>query len=140
VLSKDSNDRLLLEYIVYYRWRLIESGDIRTMIPDSSFLTVNTRNMMAEKSATIRQYRSQTEILSDWQSQPILTAESIAERCSDAETFLISDPNEPPSRMFGKNRFRIIAAHFLQRLGKRRKDQLGAFLVWILQFGRNSNA
>ena len=139
-LSKDTNDRLLLEYIVYYRWRLIESGDIRTIIPDSSFLTINTRNMVAEKSATIRQYRSQTDILSDWQSQPILTAESIAERCGDAESFLISDPVEAPSRMFGRNRYRVIAAHFLQRLGKRRKDQLAAFLVWLSQFGRNSNA
>ena len=140
MLSKDSNDRLLLEYIVYYRWRLIESGDIRTIIPDSSFLTVHTKNMVAEKSATIRQYRSQTEILSDWQNQPILTAESIAERCSDAESFLISDPVEPPSRMFGKNRYRVVTAHFLQRLGKRRKDQLAALLTWISQFGRKNNA
>ena len=132
VLSGDRKQRVLLEYLVYYRWRLIESGDIRTQIPDTSFLTVDTRQVVAEKTAIIHQYRSQTEILSDWQSQPILTAKSIADRCGDAESFLVSDPDEPPSRIFGKARFRVVAAHFLQRLGKRRKDQLAAFLAWLL--------
>lgn len=140
ILSREKRDRLLLEYIVYYRWRLIGSGDVRSMIPESRFLTVSTKSVAAGKSSAIYRYRSQTETLSDWQDQPILTARNIADRCGEDEFFLLSNPNEPLTRVFGKNRYRIVTAHFLQRVGKRRKDQLIAFFKWLLQFGRKSDA
>jgi hypothetical protein len=94
----------------------------------------------AKKSSAIFRYRSQTEVLSDWQNQPILTAKSIADRCGDTESFLISDPKDSLSAVFGNHRFRVIAAHFLQRVGKRRKDQLAALLTWLSQLGRDRNA
>jgi len=138
ILSRENRDRSLLEYIVYYRWRLIGSGDVRSMIPASKFLTINTKSVAARKSSAIRRYRSQTETPSDWQDQPILTAKNIADRCGEDESFLLSNPNEPLSQVFGKNRYRVVTAYFLQRVGKRRKDQLVAFLKWLSQFrGKN---
>ena len=140
VLSDQQQDCHLLEYIVYYRWRLIRSGDIRTLIPDSSLLRVDTTIVAAKKSSAIYRYRSQTETLSDWQTQPVLTARSIADRCSEAECFLLTDPQQPPSRVFGRNRYRVMAAHFLQRVGKRRKDQVIAIMKWLFRPGQKKDA
>ena len=131
---------ILLEYFIYFRWRLIESGDVRRMIPASRLLNIDTGAVAEKKAATIHRYASQTDILSDWQEQPILTARSITERCSEPECFLYSDPHEPLSAIFARNRLRMVAAHYIERIGKRRKDQLLAFLSWLFRSGRRQNA
>ena len=131
---------ILLEYFVYFRWRLIESGDIRQVIPASRLLNIDISAVAGKKSATIHLYTSQTSIVCDWQEQPILTARSISERCSEPECFLYSDPREPLSEIFAGNRLRVIAAHYIERIGKRRKDQLLALLSWLFRSRRNQNA
>jgi LmbE family N-acetylglucosaminyl deacetylase len=131
---------ILLEYFIYFRWRLIKSGDVRQSIPASRLLNIDTGAVADKKSATIYRYASQTGIHSDWQEQPILTSSSISERCSEPECFLYSDPHEPLSAIFTGNRFRIVAAHFIERIGKRRKDQLLALLSWLFRSGRRQNA
>jgi len=130
---------VLLEYFIYFRWRLIESGDVRQMIPASRLLNIDTSAVADKKLATIHLYASQTGIFSDWQEQPILTSRSISERCSEPECFLYSDPHEPLSAIFTGNRLRIVAAHYVERIGKRRKDQLLALLSWLFRFGRRQN-
>jgi len=131
---------LMLEYFIYFRWRLIETGDVRRMIPASRLLNIDISAVADKKSAAIHLYASQTGILSDWQEQPILTSHSISERCSEPECFLYSDPREPPSAIFTGSRLRIVAAHYIERIGKRRKDQLLAFLRWLFRFGHRQNA
>ena len=123
---------VLLEYFIYFRWRLIGAKDIRRTISESHLLKVDVESVAAKKIAAIRLYRSQTSILGDWQERPILTAHSIAERCSEPETFLRSDPGQPLSAIFSENRIRILMAHYIERIGKRRKDQVRALLKWIL--------
>ena len=66
VLESDGSS-ILLEYFIYFRWRLIESGDVRQMIPASRLLNIDTSAVADKKAATIRLYASQTDILSDWQ-------------------------------------------------------------------------
>jgi LmbE family N-acetylglucosaminyl deacetylase len=139
VVLDSAGGSILLEYFIYFRWRLIKSGDVRELIPTPRLLKIDTNAVAARKSATIHLYASQTGILSDWQEQPILTARSISERCNDPECFLYSDPHEPLSAVFAGNRLRIIAAHYIERIGKRRKDQLLALLSWLFRFGRRQN-
>jgi LmbE family N-acetylglucosaminyl deacetylase len=131
---------IMLEYFIYFRWRLIETGDVRRNISASRLLNIDISTVADEKSATINLYASQTRILSDWQEQPILTANSISERCSEPECFLYSDPHEPLSAIFTSNRLRIVAAHYIERIGKRRKDQLIALLNWLFRSSRRQNA
>jgi LmbE family N-acetylglucosaminyl deacetylase len=131
---------ILLEYFIYFRWRLIKSGDVRREISASRLLNIDISAVAEKKSATIYRYVSQTEILSDWQDQPILTAHSISERCSEPECFLHSDPRESLSAIFTGSRMRIVAAHYIERIGKRRKDQLLALLSWLFGYGRRRNA
>ena len=135
--SADSS--IMLEYFIYFRWRLIKSADVRQLIPASRLLSIDTSAVADKKSATIYLYASQTGVHSDWQEQPILTARSISERCNEPECFLYSDPYEPLSAVFTGNRLRIIAAHYIERIGKRRKDQLLALLNWLFRFGRRQN-
>jgi LmbE family N-acetylglucosaminyl deacetylase len=136
---EEAGNRVLLEYFIYYRWRLIKSGDVRQMIPVSRLLKVDISTVADKKAAAIHLYSSQTEILSDWQEQPILTAHSIAERCAEPECFLYSDPREPLSAVFTGNRLRTVASHYMQRIGKRRKDQLFALLSWSFRFRSRKN-
>ena len=131
---------IMLEYFIYFRWRLIESRDIRKMIPAARLLNIDISAVADKKSATIYLYTSQTNILSDWQEHPILTARSISERCSEPECFLYSDPSESLSAVFTGSRFRIVAAHYIERVGKRRKDQLIALLSWLFRSKRGQNA
>lgn len=131
---------ILLEYFIYFRWRLIKSGDVRQLIPASRLLNIDTSAVADKKSATIHLYASQTRVHNDWQEQPILTARSISERCNEPEYFLYSHPDEPLSAVFKGNRLRVIAAHYIERVGKRRKDQLLALLSWLFRFGRRQNA
>ena len=140
VLLNSPIDCVLLEYFVYFRWRLIASGDIRQMISESSLLTVDTSSVGEKKSSIIRLYRSQTEILSDWQEQPILTAHNISRRCREPESFVYSDPCQPLSSIFTSKRFRILTAHYVERIGKRPKDQILALLRWLVGPRRKQNA
>jgi hypothetical protein len=52
----------------------------------------------------------------------------------------VSNPNESPSKVFGTERRKVIVAHFLQRIGKRRKDQFMALLRWLIRLGRKKDA
>jgi len=133
-------DCTLLEYFVYFRWRLIESGDIRQMIAKSNLLTVDTRSVAERKSSIIRLYRSQTDVLSDWQQNPILTAQSISHRCGEPETFLRANLDRSQSSIFIKKKFRILVAHYIERIGKRPKDQILAFMKWLTNSRRKQNA
>jgi LmbE family N-acetylglucosaminyl deacetylase len=121
----------MLEYIIYFRWQLLESGDVRRTIRESNLLKVDTTSVAEKKSALIGLYRSQTEILSDWQEQPILTSRSIAERCSEPESFVCSDPGQTATSIFTGKRLRHLAAHYIERIGKRPKDQILAFVKWL---------
>lgn len=136
---EEAGNWALLEYFIYYRWRLAGSGDVRQMIPASRLLTIDISTVADKKAAAIHLYSSQTEIISDWQEQPILTARSIAERCAEPECFLYSDPREPLSDIFTGSRFRTVAAHYIQRIGKRRKDQLIALLTWLFRLGNRKD-
>lgn len=139
VVLETADSAVLLEYIIYFRWRLIKSGDVRQLIPGSRLLNIDTSAVAEKKSATIYLYASQTSVNNDWQEQPILTASSVSERCSEPECFLYSDPQEKLSAVFTGNRLRIIAAHYIERIGKRRKDQLLALLSWLIRSGRRQN-
>jgi LmbE family N-acetylglucosaminyl deacetylase len=133
-------DCTLLEYFIYFRWRLIASGDIRQMIDESNLLTVDTRSVADRKSSIIRLYRSQTDVLGDWQENPILTAQSISQRCREPETFLHANLGQSQSSIFTNKKFRILVAHYIERIGKRPKDQVFAFIKWLINPRRDQNA
>jgi len=122
---------VVLEYFIYFRWRLIDGGDIRRRIAQGKLMQVDIASVAAAKRRALSRYRSQTEVLYPWQDMPILTPESVQQRCSQPEWFLVSDPAEPLAACFPAQRQRTVSAHYIERLGKRRKDQLVAFVKWL---------
>lgn len=123
----------ILEYIIYFRWRLIEGGDIRFRISKARLAEVDISSVSSLKRSALSKYRSQTSNFYPWQETPILTEESIRSRCREPERFLISDSAEPLLACFSKSKYWILVAHYVERLGKRRKDQAVALLKWALQ-------
>jgi LmbE family N-acetylglucosaminyl deacetylase len=123
----------VIEYFIYFQWRLIKGGDIRRHISQQRLIEVDISSVSADKRRALNCYRSQTSLFYTWQEQPILTAESVQLKCRKPEYFLMSDPGEPLSKCFSGGRLPILFAHYAQRLGKRRKDQLVAIFNWALR-------
>jgi hypothetical protein len=69
-----------------------------------------------------------------------LTAQSISRRCREPETFLRANLDQSQSSIFPNKKFRILAAHYIERIGKRPKDQLLAFMKWLTNSRRKQNA
>jgi len=123
----------VLEYFVYIRWRLIPGRDIRVMVSAQRLVQVDIASVSEQKRNALGEYRSQTSIMYPWQESPILTDESIRWRCSEPEYFLVSEPGEPLLACFTAKRYRILCAHYAERFGKRRKDQVIALVRWLLR-------
>jgi len=123
----------VLEYFIYFRWRLIKGRDIRLRIPKGNLLHVDISSVSAAKRNALSRYRSQTSILYAWQETPILTEERVQQRCREPECFLVADPAEPLLSCFSSSKYWFLFAHYVERLGKRRKDQVLAFFKWALR-------
>jgi LmbE family N-acetylglucosaminyl deacetylase len=116
----------VLEYFVYVRWALVSGGDIRQRIRQDRLTTIDVSSVAARKHKALTMYRSQTEMIFRWQDSPVLTADSVRQRCEQPEHFLLSSATEPLAACFSADRHTILLAHYAQRFGKRRKDQLVA--------------
>ena len=81
----------LFEYFVYYRWRLLPAGDIRSYIRPEHLLGVEIGSVAALKRAALDCFRSQTTRYYPWQTRPILTPMLLDEECRGPEVFLAYD-------------------------------------------------
>jgi LmbE family N-acetylglucosaminyl deacetylase len=121
----------LLEYFVYHRLRYVPGGDVRRALDAAALMVVNTAPVAAAKRELLECYLSQTTALYPWQERPILTEESLRQRCAEPEFFLPADPAGPMSAGFASHRRQIQLACLATRFGKRPKDRALAFLRWI---------
>jgi hypothetical protein len=96
-------------------------------------MQVDISSVSAAKRKALSRYRSQTNMLYAWQETPILTEENVQQRCREPEHFLLADPAEPLLSCFSSRKYWFLLAHYLERLGKRRKDQVVAFFKWALR-------
>jgi LmbE family N-acetylglucosaminyl deacetylase len=124
----------LLEYFVYHRLRGIPGGDVRAAVRPDAMLVVDTRSVAATKRAALACYASQTQLQYEWQERPILTEESLRQRCSEPECFLPTDPAGGLDEGFAAHAARVRLAAWAMRVGKRPKDQAVAFMRWALRW------
>ena len=123
----------ILEYFTYVRWRLIDGRDIRRRILKGKLMEVDISSVSSAKHRALSRYHSQTRILYSWQETPILTEERVQQRCREPEYFLVTDPKESLLACFSGSRYSILFSHYAERFGKRRKDQMVAFIKWALR-------
>jgi len=126
---------LFAEYFVYNRLRLLPGGDVRRWLQPSSLVQIPADSSAAVKMQALLQYETQTTVTQPWQERPILTPDSLRERCESPECFLFGDPDGKWLAPFPRHRIRIFVAYLAQRYGKRPKDRVLAALRWLFERG-----
>jgi hypothetical protein len=126
----------VIEYFVYYKWRLLPKGDVRKYILPQFLLEVNIDKVSAKKRKTLDFFRTQTTIFYNWQTRPNLTAQLLDDVSQQPELFLRYDASFPGPAVFAKNVFWIRLAHRLEPFIKKKKDK--AVALWQSIFRRNN--
>lgn len=80
----------LIEYFVYYRWRLLPKGDIRKYIRPKYLFAFDFSDVATLKRKSLDCFASQTTIYYPWQTRPVLTSTLLDEECANPEYFLMN--------------------------------------------------
>lgn len=125
-------DSEILEYFVYYRWRLLPSGDVRTYIRPESLLQVNIDRKSTAKREILDLYASQTTRYYPWQTRPILKSELLDEVSNNPELFLVYDESLSGLEVFTRARLWIRIVHVLEPIIQRWRYRLSVLMASLL--------
>jgi LmbE family N-acetylglucosaminyl deacetylase len=125
----------LVEYFVYYRWRLMPKRDIRKYIKPQFIFKLDLKDVANQKRQALDCFMSQTTIYYPWQTRPILTSKLLDEECQNSEFFLISNTSSTGTAVFSNSVLWIRLVHRLEPFLQRWKYLIGAFLKRIFQSG-----
>lgn len=128
----------IIEYFVYYRWRLLPARDVRLYIRPEHLLEVDTSEVAEEKRAALDCFRSQTTHFYDWQTRPILTPMLLDDTSQTPELFLRYDSQFPGPSIFAKSIPWIRFVHRAEPFLQKSKYLVGANFKRLI--GRDSNA
>lgn len=104
----------LIEYFVYYRWRLLPKRDIRKYIRSQYLFSLDISDVAQLKRGSLDCFASQTTIYYPWQTRPILTPVLLEEECANPEYFLISNASHSGTAVFSNLVPWIRLAHRLE--------------------------
>ena len=123
----------LIEYFVYYRWRLMSKRDIRRYIRPQFLFRLDIADVAGQKRRALDCFTSQTTIYYPWQTRPILTSMLLDEECQNPEFFLISKDSSAGASVFSDSVLWIHLVHRLEPFLQRWKYRIGASLKRLLQ-------
>jgi LmbE family N-acetylglucosaminyl deacetylase len=123
----------LIEYFVYYRWRLMPKGDIRKYIRQQLLFKLEIGDVVQQKRRALDCFTSQTTIYYPWQTRPILTSKLLDEECQNPEIFLVSNDSSSGAAVFSSSMLWIRLVHRLEPFLQRWKYRMGATLKRLLQ-------
>lgn len=118
----------LIEYFVYYRWKLLPKKDIRAYIKPESLMKVDISEVSEKKRMALDRFKSQTTLYYPWQTRPILTPVLLDEESNNPEYFLEHDSSVPGTAVFSKATLWIKFTHRLEPFLKKWKYLAGAYL------------
>jgi LmbE family N-acetylglucosaminyl deacetylase len=127
----------MIEYFVYYRWRLLRQRDVRRYVEPHHLLEVDTTAVVEQKRAALEEFRSQTTHFYPWQTRPILTPVLLDEVSRTPELFLCYDPAVRGAAVFGKAVPWLRLVHRAEPFLQKWKYLVGASLKRAL--GRRAN-
>lgn len=120
----------LMEYFVYYQWRLLPGRDVRKYVHPDQLIEIDILPESLLKKKALESYVSQTTLFFPWQHRPILPKERVEQVSRSAELFLRCDPNRPPSSVFRSLSTWIRIIHRVEPLLKNWKEQMvGIFRI-----------
>jgi LmbE family N-acetylglucosaminyl deacetylase len=123
----------LIEYFVYYRWRLMPKRDIRIYIRPQYLFKLEIKDVAGKKRRALDCFTSQTTIYYPWQTRPILTSVLLDQECQNPEFFLILTDSSAGAAIFSKAVLWIRLVHRLEPFLQRWKYRIGASLKRLLQ-------
>jgi LmbE family N-acetylglucosaminyl deacetylase len=118
----------LIEYFVYYRWRLLPGGDVRKYVKPEYLIDVEIETVSQKKRIALDYYKSQTTEYYSWQTRPILTPKLLDEECDQPEPFLLHDPSLPGTAIFTRCKLWIVLAHRIEPYLQKWKYLVGAYI------------
>lgn len=118
----------LIEYFVYYRWRLMPKRDIRKYVKPDMLYRLDIADVANQKRRSLDCFTSQTTIYYPWQTRPILTPTLLDEECQNPEYFLISNGSHAGTTVLSGPLLWIRLAHRLEPILQKWKYLIGAFL------------
>lgn len=124
----DLGEARVTEYFVYYESRLLPRGDVRAYVRAGLLRQVSAEEDGRLKREALDCFRSQTTRFYPWQTRPNLTPELLDAVSRAPEVFLPYDPALPRARVFRGPTAWIRAAHRLEPVLKKRKDQALALI------------
>jgi LmbE family N-acetylglucosaminyl deacetylase len=119
----------LIEYFVYYRWRLLPGGDVRGFVRPEHLVHVDIGGVASRKRAALDCFKTQTTRYYAWQTRPILRPELLDEECAGPEQFLRYDGSVPGAGVFSRMVPWIRLAHRLEPLLQRWKYRIKSSFV-----------
>lgn len=122
----------LVEYFVYYQWRLLAAGDIRAHIKSGQLVQVSNTTVADLKRGALDRFVSQTTRFFPWQTRPNLTSQLLDEVSSEPEILLPYDPEFPSASVLEGPIFWIKIAHRLEPVLKKHKDQAVAIMKQLI--------
>lgn len=124
----------LIEYFVYYRWRLLPGKDVRKFVHSDHLIEIDILPQAFLKKRALQAYLSQTTQFFPWQDRPILQEERVEEVSRSAELFLRYNPNLPAASIFRNLGLWIQIDHLLEPMLKNWKEHLvGLFNMTMSQ-------
>jgi LmbE family N-acetylglucosaminyl deacetylase len=126
--GQQMNEFELIEYFVYYQWRLLPMRDVRKYIYPQYLFRIDIADVSVKKRIALDFFRSQTTRFFAWQTRPNLTPQLLDSVSQAPEFFLRFDSSIPGPKIFRSNATWIRVAHRLEPALKRKKDQ--AVAVW----------
>lgn len=138
VAKADSHRRDLIEYFVYYQYRMLPKGDIRAYICPQHLLEIDINQVSTRKRAALEHFRSQTTRFYSWQTRPNLTPQLLDRVSQSPEFFLRYEVSSPGPAVFSQYATWIRLVHRLEPVLKKRKDQIVA--LWARGIGKNGRA
>lgn len=123
-LQEMGNSAGLVEYFIYYRWKLLPKGDIRAYIPSERLLRISIDSTADVKREALECYKSQTSLVAGWQRSPIISPSSIEERCSEPECYVLTGEKDQRVELFKNKDLLIRLVHMVEPRLKRVKDRV----------------
>jgi LmbE family N-acetylglucosaminyl deacetylase len=123
----------LIEYFVYYRWRLMPKRDIRKYIKPHFLQQLDIADVAPLKRRSLDCFTSQTTIYYPWMTRPILTPTLLDEECQNPEYFLLASASLSGTTVFSGPILWIRLAHRLEPILLRWKYLTLTILKRVLQ-------
>jgi LmbE family N-acetylglucosaminyl deacetylase len=118
----------VIEYFVYYRYRLLPGGDIRNYVRTDHLIEIDIESHALQKEDALACYESQTKIIFNWQERPILTKDRVEEVSRLPEVFLKYDPRYHGPSVFVKSSMWVRFVHRFEPYLKNGKEKILALI------------